>query len=150
MKVGLWAAGVLFALLPFLFTYLNGRLDQKPPNWIELLADGGLFLISAAVAADAVANALLGGEKYRGLRIVCGLSCCFLVAATSAYFARVAYSLQEHQALLEAAVRSRNLSQALHLLANPTMDRTAVAEDSFWLFIFTVFAALGVILVEED
>jgi uncharacterized membrane protein YbhN (UPF0104 family) len=47
-------AGVIFALLLLGLTYINGRLDQRPPGWIDLLAGGELFLISAAVAADAV------------------------------------------------------------------------------------------------
>jgi len=117
---------------------------------MELLAGGELFLISAAIAADAVGNAFLGGERFRSLRFICGLSCSFLVAATSAYFARIAYSIQEHQAQLEAAVKSQNLASALQILSSPGMDRMVIAKDSSWLFLFTVGAALGVILVEED
>jgi hypothetical protein len=142
--------GVLFALLPLCFTYANGRLDQKTPAWTDLLAGGELFLISAAVAADAIGNALLGGERYRGLRVICGLSCSLLLAATSAYFARIAYSVEEHHALLERAVRSQNLSLALQVLTDPGMDRLVIAKDSTWLFIFTIVASAGVILVEED
>jgi MFS family permease len=149
-KVGLWMAGVVFALLPLGLIYVNGRLDHKPTSWIELLAGGELFLISAAVAADAVGGALLGGERYRGLRFICGLSCSLLVAATSAYFARIAYSLQQHQSLLEMAVKSQNFAQASQLLTSPGMDQSVIATDSSWLFLFTICAALGVILVEED
>jgi len=95
-------------------------------------------------------SALLGGEKFRNLRFICGLSCSFLVAATSAYFARIAYSLQQHQAFLEAAVKSQNFALASQLIASPGMDRWVIAQDSSCLFLFTVGAALGVRLVEED
>jgi hypothetical protein len=143
-------AGVLFALLPLCFTYVNGRLDQRTPTWIDLRAGGELFLISAAVAADAIGNALLGGERFRGLRVICGLSCSFLLAANSAYFARVAYSLEEHRSLLEQAIRSQNLPLALQVLTDRGMDRLIIAKDSTWLLVFTIAAAAGVILVEED
>jgi hypothetical protein len=62
-KTLLWLAGVAFSLLPIALTYLNGRLDGKPPDWTDLLASGELLLISAAVAADAVSNALVGGQR---------------------------------------------------------------------------------------
>jgi hypothetical protein len=149
-RIGLWMAGVVFALLPFGLAWVNGRLDRRPPSWSELLAGGELFLISAAIAADAIGSAFLGGERFRFLRILCGVSCSILLASTSAYFGRIAYSLQEHQAQIETAVKSRNLAEALRVLTGPGMDRSVIARDSSWLFVFTVCAALGVIIVEED
>jgi len=47
-------------------------------------------------------------------------------------------------------VKSQNLASALQILSSPAMDRMVIAKDSSWLFLFTVGAALGVILVEED
>jgi hypothetical protein len=148
-KALLWAAGIAFSLLPIAFTYLNGRLDGRPPEWKDLLAGGELLLISAALAADAVSNALVGGQRYRMLRYICGLSCFFVVASTSAYFARISYSMQERRDLLEAAVRAQNWQEAMRNMSSG-MDRFIIARDSLWFFGITLVAALGVILMEED
>ncbi len=148
-KALLWFAGIAFSLLPIAFTYLNGRLEGKPPAWTDLLSGGELLLISAAIAADAVSNALVGGQRHRMLRYICGLSCFFVVAATAAYFARISYSLQEHRELLEAAVRSQNWPEAMNNLSSG-MDRLIIANDSLWFFALTLVAALGVIMMAED
>jgi hypothetical protein len=148
-KTLLWVAGIAFSLLPIAFTYLNGRLDGAPPHWTELLAGGELLLISAAVAADAVSNALVGGQRYRIPRYICGSSCIFVVTATSFYFARISYSLQEHRQLLEAAVKLQNWPEAVKNLSSG-MDRFVIARDSLWFFGITLVAALGVILMAED
>jgi hypothetical protein len=147
-KTILWLAGIAFALLPIAFNYANARLDGKTPEWPELLAGGELLLISA-VAADAVSNALVGGQKYRLPRYLCGFCCFLVVAFTSMYFARIAYSLQEHRDLLETAVRSRNWQQALGNL-NSGMSHAVIARDSMGFFAVTIIAAWGVILTAEE
>jgi hypothetical protein len=150
LKLFLWLFGILFALLPIAAVYVNGRIDGNPPGWIDLLSGGELFLISSAVAADAVFKALHGGVKFRGPRIFVGACCLLAVAATSIYFGRIAYSEYLHQQLLESAIRAQNLKLALHQINYPGMDRTVVAEHSLWLFGFSLICALGVIMVEED
>ena len=148
-KTTLWLVGITFALLPIAFNYANARLDGKTREWPELLAGGELLLISAAVAADAVSNAMMGGRRHRLPRFLCGSFCFLVVAFTSMYFARISYSLQEHRELLEAAVRSQNWPQALNNL-NSGMDRLVIAKDSLRFFVVTLVAGWGVILIAED
>jgi len=124
----------------------SGRED---PGVGGIACGGELLLISAAVAADAVSNALVGGQKYRLPRYLCGFCCFLVVAFTSMYFARIAYSLQEHRGLLETAVRNHNWELALSNL-NSGMSRSIIARDSMGFFVVTIIAAWGVILMAED
>jgi len=149
LKVWLWLFGVVFALLPIGANYVNGSLDHNAPGWIDLLAGGELFLISSAIAADAVFKALRGGDEFRGLRIFTGGCCLLVVAATSLYFGRIAYSDQERRAAIEAAIRANDLGLALRYVSSG-MDRLVIAGHSFWLFVFAVISALCVIIIEED
>ena len=153
LKISLWLFGVVFALLPIGVTYVNGRLVGRAPGWIELLAGGELFLIAGAVAADAVFKALRGGSHFRGLRILSGAWCLLVAVATSLYFGRIAdahYLDEKRRALLEAAVRAKDLALAKNYIASSGLDHHAIAEHSLWLFIFAVIAGLSVIIVEED
>jgi hypothetical protein len=151
LRILLWmTCSVLFALLPIAINYINGRANRRPPGWVGLLAGGELFLISAALAADAFGRALLGGRRFRILRVICGIGCALLLAVTSVYFGRIAFSIEEQRTALVAAVEARQPDLALQRLKDPVVDRSTVAGDSLWLFIFTGACALGVILVEED
>ena len=137
-------------MLPIGINYLNGRVNRKPPGWIELLAGGELLLIAAAVAADGMGKAFLGGDKFRFLRIACGVSCAALLIATSVYFGRVAFALEEQRSAVVEAIQANESVLAMRRMSAPAVDRTTTASDSSWLFLFTVACALGVILVEED
>jgi hypothetical protein len=151
LKTFLWlTCSVLFALLPVAVSYINGRANGRPPGWIDLLAGGELFLISAALAADAIGRAFQGGKRFGVLRVVCGVSCALLLIVTSIYFGRIAFSLEEHRTSLAAAIEARDPELALQRLHDRVVDRPTIAQDSAWLFGFTGLCALGVILVEED
>ncbi|MGA2737280.1 MAG: hypothetical protein ABSG65_07495 [Bryobacteraceae bacterium] len=69
---------------------------------------------------------------------------------TSIYFGRIAFSMEEHRTSLAAAIEARNPELALQRLHEPVVDRPTVAQDSFWLFVFTGICALGAIFVEEE
>jgi hypothetical protein len=137
-------------MLPIAINYINGRVKGKPPGRIELLAGGELLLISAALAADAIGKVFLGGKRFRFLRIACGSSCALLLLVTSVYFGRIAFSIEEQRVEIARAIETRNPKLALQRLHDPAVDRSTTANDSSWLFLFTVISALGVILVEED
>jgi membrane protease YdiL (CAAX protease family) len=150
-KIFLWFVfSIVLALLPIAVNYINGRLNGKPPEWSRLLVGGELFLIAGAVAGDAVGKVFLGGEKKRGFRIFCGAGCAVLLLITSIYFGRIAFSVEEQKNAIAKAVEARNIEFALERLHDPGIDNTTSVRDSLWLFGFTVAAALGVILVEED
>jgi hypothetical protein len=147
----LWLfCSIFIALLPIGTSYINGRAGGKPPGWVELLAGGELFLISAAIAADAIGKAFLGGNQFRLLRILCGVTCAVLLLATSMYFGRVSFSLEEQREALAGAVESHNQEMAISVLRNPGVHSPTVAADSLWLFVFTAVCALVVVIVDED
>jgi hypothetical protein len=118
IKIFLWLFGVVFALLPIGASYVNGRLDDNPPGWVDLLAGGELFLISSAIAADAVFKALRGGDEFRGLRIFTGGCCLLVVVATSLYFGRIAYSQQQQRVALDSAIRANDLGLAVRQISS--------------------------------
>jgi hypothetical protein len=150
-KISLWfTCSVIVALLPIGINYLNGRVNGRPPGWVELLAGGELFLLAGAVAADAVGRACMGGDRFRFLRIACGIGCGLLLLATSLYFGRIAFGIEEHRIELAASIHANNLELASKLLVSPVIDRATVASDSLWLFAFTLICAFCVIIVEED
>jgi hypothetical protein len=151
LKIFLWfTCSVVFALLPLVISYINGRVDGKPPGWVDLLASGELFLIAAAVAADAVGRVFIGGERKRNFRISCGVGCALLLLVTSIYFGRIAFAVDEHRTAVAEAVEARNIDLALDQLHHTGVDRATNARDSLLLFGLTVAAAFGVILVEEE
>ena len=150
-KIFLWlGCSVLCALLPILINYNNGRVNGEPPHWIDLLAGGELLLISAALAADAIGSVFQGGERFRPLRITCGVGCLLLLLVTSIYFGRIAFSMEKHRTSLTAAIEARDPGLALRRLHEPEVDRSTVAHDSLWLFLFTGVCSLGAKLVEEE
>jgi membrane protease YdiL (CAAX protease family) len=150
-KIFLWFVfSIGLALLPIAVSYINGRLNGKPPAWPTLIAGGDLFLISGAVAGDAVGKVFLGGEKKRGFRIFCGAGCAILLLITSIYFGRIAFSLEEQKRAIAQAVEDGDIKVARARMTDTGIDNMTSAQDSMWLFGFTVAAALGVILVEED
>jgi hypothetical protein len=64
---------------------------------VDLLASGELFLIAAAVAADAVGRVFMSGEQKRNFPISCGVGCALLLLVTPIYFGRIAFSVDEHR-----------------------------------------------------
>jgi hypothetical protein len=150
LKIFLWFTfSVAFALFPILVNYINGRVYGKAPGWLELLGGGELLLIAAVLAADAVGRVFLGGDRKQGLRVACGAGCTLLLIVTSVYFGKIAFSIDDQRTELRNALARNDLNLAIKNL-NPKLDAKTSASDSLWLFGFTVAAALGVILVEED
>jgi hypothetical protein len=151
LKIFLWfTCSIVFALLPLAINYINGRVDGKAPGWVDLLASGELFLIAAAVAADAVGRVFMGGERKRNFRISCGVGCALLLLVTSIYFGRIAFSVDEQRTAVTKAAEARNIDLAIERLHHPGVDRATNARDSLLLFALTVAAAFGVILVEQE
>jgi hypothetical protein len=149
-KIALWfACSVVVAMTPLGVNWLNGRVNGKPPGWVELLAGGELLLLAGALAADAVGRACLGGEKLRAVRIFLGIFAGILLLAVSIYFGRIAFGLEEHRVALADSIQSKNLDLAVRLLAAPGEDRATVASDSLWLFGFTLICAFCVLIIEE-
>jgi hypothetical protein len=151
LKIFLWlAVSVGFALMPLAASYINGRSSGKPPDWIDLLSGGELFLIAAALTADGIGRAFLGGKRFQSFRISCGIGCALLLAATSLYFGRIAFSSEEQRTVLISAVQAKDLSLARQALEHPGVDRQITSKDSLWLFVFAIAASFGIILVEEE
>jgi len=151
LKLLLWLSiSVGFALLPLGANYINGRSSGKPPGLVDLLAGGELFVISAALTADGIGRALLGGERRKGIRLSCGLGCSLLLVSTSMYFGRVAFAVEEQRTALVTAIQAKNLAQAQEALHHPGVDRAVISEDSVVLFGLALVASFGVILVDED
>lgn len=151
VRLLLWLSiSVGFALLPLAANYMNGRISGKPPSLVDLLAGGELFLISAALTADGIGRALLGGERRKGFRISCGIGCTLLLASTSVYFGRVAYAIEEQRTALTSAIQAKNLAKAQDAMDRPGVDRAVISGDSMALFGLALVASFGVILVDED
>lgn len=150
-KLLLWlVVSVGFALLPLAANDINGRISGKTPDLIELLAGGELFLIASALTADGIGRAFLGGERHRGFRISCGLGCALLLAATSLYFSRIAFSIEEQRAAIASALKAKDLAGTQYAFDHPGVDREVTKTDSLALFGLAILASLGIILVEED
>jgi hypothetical protein len=136
--------------MPLGANYINGRVGGKPVGWVGLLAGGELCLIAAALAADAVGRACMGGARFQGLRIAAGVFCGISLVVTSMYFATVAFGIEEHGNALATSIQAKNLEDASRLLASSGVDRANVAHDSIWFFIIVLICAFCVIIVEED
>ena len=125
-KTLMWLAfSVVFALCPLFINYLLIR-GKEDFHWLHLLNRGELFLISAAICADAVGR--MWGQKASAgyFSTVCLIGCMFILFASSAEFGMVAQSL-------DAGARLSD-SQSI---------------DSVVEFGVTIMAGLGAVLVEE-
>lgn len=145
-----FTCSVVIALMPLGANYINGRVGGRPLGWMGLLTGGELCLIAAALAADAVGRACLGGVRFQGFRIAAGFFCGISLVATSMYFATVAFGIDEHRNALAASIQAKNFEDAAKLLASSGVDRVNVAHDSLLFFIIVLICAFCVIIVEED
>lgn len=119
--------GVVFALSPLACNFLLLRVDGKPATILELCSRGELFLISAAIAADALGK-LFNQSQGRAAQIVCGIGCVYLLFWASVEFAMVAPKLSVPQ----------------------SYNSVGVAWDSIWVFAFTIAAGMGAVLISEE
>jgi len=125
-KVLLWLAfSVIFALGPIFINYVIAR-DKQDFYWLQLLNGGELFLISAAICADAVGRTLGQKGQAGNFSTLCLVACVFILFMSSAEFGIAAESFDAGKRLTH--------SQAI---------------DSLIMFGVTVMAGLGVILVED-
>ncbi|HEY2588108.1 MAG TPA: hypothetical protein VGI81_20360 [Tepidisphaeraceae bacterium] len=78
--------GVIFSLLPFVFTAVQFYGTPKHPQfaWWVLWPRGELFLVSVGFAADGAGEALSIEGRFQHLKIVL-VGLCFLVVALSAF-----------------------------------------------------------------
>jgi uncharacterized PurR-regulated membrane protein YhhQ (DUF165 family) len=98
----LWLAfSVVFALSPLFVNYLLIR-ERPEFAWTKLYNRGELFLVSAALAADAVARLFSRTGKRNLLAIVCFIGVVFLLLATSVEFGMAAPVLELGTRLGEA------------------------------------------------
>jgi hypothetical protein len=125
-KVLMWLAfSVLFALTPLFIDFLLTR-GKEQFQLLHLLGRGELFLISAAICADAVGR-MWGQKTEKGyFSTVCLIACVFVLVLSSAEFGINAPTLDAGKRLTD--------SEAL---------------DSLILFGVTVAVGLGAVLVEE-
>lgn len=125
-RVLMWLAfSVIFALAPVFINYLivRGASDFR---WIHLLNRGELFLISAALCADAVGR--MWGQKAQAgyLSACCLIGCLYILFAAS----------------IEFGIAAPKLDGGGRLTDSQT-------EDSLIYFVVAVGAGLGAVLVEE-
>jgi hypothetical protein len=125
-RVLLWISfSVIFALCPIFIDFLltRGSANFQP---LRLLSRGELFLISAAICADAVGR-MWGQKPQTGyFSTICMVCCIFILFMSSTEFGMNAQSLDEGKRLSDSVTR-----------------------DSLIMFVVTVVAGLGAILVEE-
>ncbi len=124
--VVLWLAfSVVFALGPLFVNYLLVR-DKPTFAWTDLYNRGELFLVSAALCADAVGR--MWGQRAEAGYVVtfCLISCFYILFASSIEFGMFAPKL-------DAGLR---------------LD-THQVHDSLIEFGATILAGLGAVLAEE-
>jgi hypothetical protein len=125
-KVLMWLAfSVVFALTPLFIDFLLTRGNEQF-QILHLLSRGELFLISAAICADAVGR-MWGLKAEKGIfSTLCLICCVFVLVLSSAEFGINAPNLDAGKRLTD--------SEAL---------------DSLIMFGVTVAVGLGAVLVEE-
>ena len=117
--------GVIIALVPLGFAYVNQRIDGRTPALAEVIGRGELLLVSTAIAAAAAGELIASGRDRAVRKLLSGGGCVAIVLAASLCF---------------AAVQGKTAP-----------DLAAVGTVSVWLFGGTVLAsASSVYLAHEE
>jgi hypothetical protein len=127
-KLLLWLVfNVIIALLPFAFRAMAALLTERPVDLKQILSDGELFLVSAAIASGAVGELILKGRQMRIPRVLAGGGCviCLMLAS-----------------FLYAFIRAQS---------GPTTSLTpdGIYTLSLIMFFFTFLAGTGCLILSE-
>lgn len=124
-KIVLWIAfSVVFALLPLFIDFLMLRISGKAVDWHNLSSHGELFLIAAAISADALGRLWRSGIRSHWWASFCFIGCLFALICSSVEFSLVASKIQ----------------------ASSPYEGVTVARDSLASFLFAFGSALSVML----
>ena len=89
-KLTLWILfNVLVALLPFVFRYLGATFSGRLANWENILSDGELLLVAAAVASGALGDLIASNQEDVLPRLVVGGFCLLSLLLSSLCYAFV-------------------------------------------------------------
>lgn len=127
-KLTIWVLfNVLVALLPFVFRYLGATFAGRLINWQNILSDGELLLVAAAVASGALGDLIASNQEDVLPRLIVGGLCVLSLLLSS---------------LCYAFVRALgDLSIGVNILA--------ISQWSMWIFASAFATGTGCILLSE-
>ena len=86
--------GVIIALAPLGASFLNAVTDETSSAWLtvgkQVLAEGELLLIAAAIAADAIGDLIGSGRDDLTLKLLSGGACVLVVFVASLWYGHIA------------------------------------------------------------
>jgi hypothetical protein len=127
-KLMLWALfNVLVALSPFVFRALGVRFMGKSVVWEEVLSDGELLLVAAAVASGAIGELMISEKKYITPKLIVSGLCMFCLIIAS---------------LCYAFIRAMDKSSV-------TLETSAIFSWSVWIFMGAFVAGSGCVILSE-
>jgi hypothetical protein len=128
VRIAVWVAfSAGFALLPLFINFLMLRIEGKRLDWHDLSSHGELFLVAAAISADALGRLWLSGLRSNWRVSLCFIGCLSGLLCSSVEFSLVASRLQ----------------------ASVAYDGVAVARDALTWFLVAFSSSLGVMLCVE-
>lgn len=99
----MWVAfGVILALLPLFINFLMLRLSGKPFAWYDLSSRGELFLVAAAISADALSRLWLRRLIPRPGATLCFIGCFYALILASVEFSLVKQSFSRESRMTDS------------------------------------------------
>jgi len=127
-KLTIWILfNVLVALLPFLFRYLGATFSGQMVNLQNILSDGELLLVAAAVASGALGDLIASNQEDALPRVIVGGLCILSLLLSSLCYAFV------------SALGDLSIAQ----------DTLAISQWSIWIFTSAFATGTGCIILTE-
>jgi hypothetical protein len=118
--------GVVVALVPIGYSYLNLILKDKSPTLAGVIGDGGLLLIISAICAGALGEVIGSGADWAFFKIISSGGAIITLLLSSLLFASV--------------FEGRLVSH---------FDEESIANASIWVFILGMFPCAACIALSE-
>jgi hypothetical protein len=111
IKVSRWALfGVIIALIPLVFAYLNLMIKLDTPTVTRVLGNGELLIVVAAMCAGALGEVIGTGSEFRFAKILsAGFTLVILILA-ALVFASVAEARAANEHLTDDIVKIASVS----------------------------------------
>jgi hypothetical protein len=106
-----WAFfAVMFAAAPIIANKIGALTEGDPLPLKELLKDGELFLISAAVSAAAIGEVITKTASMLALRIFVAGSSLLVILATTVWFAYIESASRDNETLNTEAIATGSIA----------------------------------------
>jgi len=120
--------GVILALAPIGFDYLNQATHVDAPRFTEVISKGELALVCAGIAGAAIGELIGSGKDLLALKMISGGGSVVIVLVAAAWYAQIASDAR----------------------AGAPYNKDTVASYSIWLLFFTIVSSIGCMLTSGE